>query len=143
MKYFLVFSLSLLALSATAQADRRDTAALAAFNELIDRFVVAKDTIQLKDMYADDFVFSHGSGKVEGKKGWLATVARAQYTKRDHDSMRVELHGDVGIVKGRMTIIKVNPTKEDHYYLRYLRVFAYRDKRWILLSHQTTAEWHE
>ena len=143
MKYVLFFGLSLLTLAAAAQADKQDTAALAAFNQWIDQLVVAKDTTELKGIYADDFVFSHGSGKVEGKKGWLATVARAQYSKRDHDSVRVELHDDVGIVKGRMAIIKVNPTKADHYYLRYVRVFAYRNKRWVLLSHQTTAEWHE
>ncbi len=139
----LSFLLSLTGTVVMAQYATRDTLSLARFNQHLDDLVVAKDTTALAGFYADDFVFSHGSGKVEGKSGWLKTVGRADYTKRQHDSVRVELHDEVGIVKGKMAIIKVNPSREDHYYLRYVRVYAFRNKHWILLSHQTTAEWHE
>ena len=122
---------------------QQDSNTLVALNQRIDDLVVQRNTTALDSLYATDFVFSHGSGKVEGKSGWLTTVARANYPKRQHDSVKVELHTGVGIVKGKMSIEKINKDKTDRYHLRYLRVYALRNGRWQLISHNTTHEWHE
>lgn len=120
-----------------------DSSDLVALNQQIDDYVVRKDVAALQGLYAEDFVFSHGSGKVEGKSGWLKTVAGANYPLRKHDSVRVEMHAGLAIVKGKMSIQKVNKDKTDHYYLRYIRVYALRNNKWLLISHNTTHEWHE
>ena len=73
----------------------------------------------------------------------MTTVGRANYPKRSHDSVRVELHPEVAIVKGKMSIEKINKDKTDRYHLRYIRVYALRAGRWQLISHHTTHEWHE
>lgn len=111
-------------------------------NQRIDEYVVQKNIQALDTFYAGDFVFSHGSGRVEGKAGWLSTVARADYPMRQHDSVKVEMHPAIAIVRGKMSIKKINKDKTDHYHLRYIRVFA-RRKSWQLISHHTTHEWHE
>ena len=85
----------------------------------------------------------HIAGMVEGKQGWLLTVARADYPKRMHDSVRVELHPGLAIVKGKMDIEKNNKGKKDSYHLRYIRVYNWRQTRWELVSHTTTHEWHD
>lgn len=121
----------------------QDSSLLVTLNQRIDDLVVQRNTIALDSLYATDFVFSHGSGKVEGKTGWLTTVGRNNYPKRLHDSVKVELHPGVGIVKGKMSIERVNKDKTDRYHLRYLRVYALRAGRWQLISHSTTHEWHE
>jgi ketosteroid isomerase-like protein len=111
-------------------------------NQRIDQYVVERKIQALDSLYAADFVFSHGSGRVEGKAGWLTTVARANYPMRQHDSVKVELHPAIAIVRGKMSIQKINKDKTDHYHLRYIRVFARRNS-WQLISHHTTHEWHE
>jgi len=116
---------------------------LVQLNQRIDDLVVSRNVTALDSLFASDFVFSHGSGRVEGKTGWFTTVARANYPLRRHDSVRVEIHPSVAIVKGKMAIQKINKDKTDNYHLRYIRVFAWRTDRWQLISHNTTAEWHD
>jgi hypothetical protein len=120
-----------------------DSSFLLKLNQQIDDHVVSRNLAALDTLYASDFVFSHGSGRVEGKAGWLTTVGRANYPLRQHDSVKVELHPAVAIVKGKMSIQKVNKDKTDKYHLRYIRVFALRNNRWQMISHNTTHEWHE
>ncbi len=129
------------AYSQSAEAD--DSSYLIWLNQEIDSYVVGRNTTALDSLYAADFVFSHGSGKIEGKAGWMITVARANYSTRLHDSVRVELHPTLAIVKGKMFIQKVNKDKTDSYHLRYIRVYAFRENRWYMISHNTTHEWHE
>ncbi len=144
MKKLLVVITGLLAtLCANAQVNKADSSRLLKLNQQIDDFVVSRNLTALDTMYADDFVFSHGSGRIEGKTGWFGTVARANYPLRQHDSVRVELHPSLAIVKGKMDIQKINPNKTDNYHLRYIRVYALRAGRWQLVSHNTTHEWHE
>ena len=125
---------------ATAQSN---SSYLVWLNQQIDSYVVSKDVKALDSLYAADFVFSHGSGRVEGKEGWMKTVERANYPLRQHDSVKVELHEDVAVVKGKMDIQKVNKDKTDTYHLRYIRIYALRNKQWQLISHNTTQEWHD
>ncbi|MBC7948864.1 MAG: nuclear transport factor 2 family protein [Chitinophagaceae bacterium] len=121
----------------------RDSAYLVALNQRIDSLVVIRNVTALDSLYAVDFVFSHGSGRVEGKSGWLTTVGRANYPLRQHDSVKVELHPGLAVVKGKMSIQKINKDKTDRYHLRYIRVYALRGRQWQLVSHNTTTEYHE
>lgn len=120
-----------------------DSSELVLLNQRIDDWVVQKNLQALDDAYASDFVFSHGSGRVEGKSGWLRTVGRANYPLRKHDSVSVELHPELAVVKGKMSIEKINKDKTDRYHLRYIRVYVLRNKKWQMVSHITTQEWHE
>jgi hypothetical protein len=138
------FSTIFILMLITGYAQRTgDSLYLVNLNQEIDQRVVNKDTSWLRSRYADDFVFSHGSGKVEGRTGWLATVGRTNYPSRLHDSVRVELHPGLAIVKGKMAISRAGKEKTDRYHLRYIRVYAWREKDWQLVSHSTTHEWHE
>lgn len=120
-----------------------DSSYIIFLNQQIDNYVVQKNLDALDTLYAGDFVFSHGSGKVEGKQGWLATVRRTTYPIRQHDSVRVEMHPGLAIVKGKMAIQRLDKDKTASYHLRYLRVYTLRNKRWQLISHSTTHEQHD
>jgi len=139
-KIFLLLICSFGTLPLFAQAN--DSSYLLRLNQLTDDYVVARNTAALDTIYADDFVFNHGSGKTEGKEGWYVTVKRANYPLRAHDSVKVELHGNVAILRGKMNIQKVNKDKTDKYWLKYVRVYVLRG-RWRLVSHSTVAEAHE
>ena len=120
-----------------------DSTFLVAFNQAVDDNVVKKNIPELVKAYADDFVFSHGSGKVEGKEGWLKSAGKGLFISRTHDSVKVELHNDVAIVKGKLSVAKTNKEKTDRYHLYYIRVYAKRHQQWQMISHSTTAEYHE
>lgn len=113
-------------------------------NRSIDDAVVKKDISKLKQLYADDFVFTHGTGYVEGKGSWIKDVENPsrKFTSRVHDSTLVELHDNVAIVTGSLAITRSDADALVRYGIRYVRVFTLRNKSWQLISHRTVKEWH-
>jgi len=113
-------------------------------NRSIDHAVVKKDGATLRKLYADDFVFTHGTGHVDGKESWIKDVENPtkKFTSREHDSTKVELHQDVAIVTGSLSITRNDDSKAVKYGIRYVRVYALRNKNWQLISHRTVKEWH-
>ena len=112
-------------------------------NQQMDTYVVEHNTTALDSLYADDFVFSHGSGRVEGKQGWFTSVAKGSFLSRLHDSVTVEFHPQLAIVRGKLSVQKKNKEKIDRYQLYYIRVYALRKSSWQMISHITTREYHE
>ena len=140
----LLFSLAFRTTSTLyAQTGVEQSDSLILLNLSIDQYVVSKNIAALDTLYASDFVFSHGSGRVEGKTGWMKTVGRATYSRRDHDSVNVELHPELAVVKGIMHIVKNNPSRKDRYHLKYIRIYTRRNGNWKLISHNTTKETHD
>lgn len=127
----------------TSTHAQSDSAFLVAFNQQVDDDVVKKNITALEKAYADDFVFSHGSGRVEGKAPWLKSAGKGLFLSRTHDSVKVEMHPGVAIVKGKLSVSKTNKDKTDRYHLYYIRVYAKRNNGWQMISHSTTAEYHE
>lgn len=128
------------ALHVTAQ--KQDSIHVLFVNAQIDQHVVAANIASLDTLYADDFVFSHGSGKIEGKAGWLSSVKKGSYISREHDSVHVELHPALAIVRGKLTVTKRTPDGADRYRIRYVRVYAHRKHHWQMISHVTVFEEH-
>jgi len=112
-------------------------------NVQIDKGVVQKNIEFLKKVYGNDFVFTHGTGLVEGKESWLKAIQRPEleYLSRVHDSTQVEMHGQVAIVVGRLVVERVAQDTAK-YGLWYVRVFEKRKNQWQMISHRTTKEWH-
>lgn len=140
---FTLFAMSIAYINLYAQKDNTDSSYLVLLNPQIDNYVVKQNVNALDSLYANDFVFSHGSGKVEGKESWLKSVAKNTYPSRQHDSVKVEIHPAVAIVKGNMFIQRVDKDKTAIYRLKYIRVYALRNKRWQMISHNTTQEVHD
>ena len=109
-------------------------------NRLLDRSVVKKDTVTLKKYYSEDFFFKHASGRIDSRSTWLKSVQKNNYDSREHDSVVVELHGNVAIVTGTLKVL-FPPGAKKPYAVSYIRVFAFKNKRWQLVSHHSTGEW--
>jgi hypothetical protein len=120
-----------------------DSSMLLTLNQQIDNLVVLHDINALDKLYAADFVFSHGSGRVEGKVGWFRSVDKGNFVSRQHDSVTVELHPGIALLRGKLTVLKKASKGNSKYYLKYVRVYALRDKQWQLISHVTVWEYHE
>lgn len=114
-------------------------------NRKIDKAVVSKDLGFLNKHYGDDFVFTHGTGLIDSKKSWLESIKKSKgYASREHDSTVVELHDDIAIISGKLTVGRLEPAKDGtkKYSLRYVRVYVSRKQTWQMISHRTTSEWH-
>jgi ketosteroid isomerase-like protein len=134
--------------SVTAQPPTIDSTIIRVIDETnrkIDRAVVKKDMKFLNEHYGNDFVFTHGTGVIDSKESWLEDIRKSKgFASREHDSTVVELHKDIAIVSGKLTVGRLTPAKDgtSKYSLRYVRVFALRKNNWQMISHRTTSEWH-
>lgn len=100
------------AFAETAAPDQSAAAAqVIAFEQKMELAMLHGDVAYLDKIIPADFVFTHGDGwtkggaplKVDNRASWLATLAKAPYVKRDLDSVKVEMHGDIAITYGRFT----------------------------------------
>jgi len=140
----LLFFLCSLLLQAQTSKETLTKNLIDSINRVIDHAVVQKQIAFLQKLYADDFVFTHGTGLVDSKSSWLKNIkdTSVHFIYREHDSTLVELHSDVAIVTGTLTVKRQRQTEVDAYALRYVRVFANRKNQWQMISHRTTSEWH-
>ena len=141
----IIFCFAFFSIHALAQENEHIEKQVDEINQLIDNAVVAKDIEKLKKYYADDFVFTHGTGLVDSKESWIKNIQRmgeAKFISREHDSTTVEIHGDVAIIFGKLSVAREDKQGLRRYYLHYVRVFALRNKQWQMISHKTTKEWH-
>jgi ketosteroid isomerase-like protein len=115
-------------------------------NRIIDRAVVKQDVATMQKYFGDDFYFKHSTGEIDSKESWITSIKNLKegnrFTSREHDSTEVELHGDIAIVAGKLSVAREAQPQVRKYYLTYIRVFALRNKTWQLISHRSTKEWH-
>ena len=113
-------------------------------NQEIDNAVIEKNIAFLQTHYADDFVFTHGTGMVDDKPRWIASVRNpaSVFVSRLHDSTTVEIHRDIAIVTGKLLVIRRDSSKTVNYGLRYVRVFRKEKEISQMISHRTILEWH-
>jgi len=128
--------------------DKTDTTKIKALvdsiNRSLDRAYVKKDLVFLQKHYGDDFYFVHATGLVDSKSSWIGKLENETnrlLLSREHDSTAVELHDNVAIVTGILTVLFVPQANRDGYAVRYIRVYALRHKTWQLISHHSTAQW--
>ena len=141
MKILLVPGFLLVCFCAAAQSADDTSKMVDDLNRSIDRAVVKMDIATLEKHYGDDFVFTHGTGHVDSKHSWIKSVQHGQFISREHDSTKVELHNEIAIVTGKLSVErKAKHGQSPQYNLRYVRVYALRGGVWQLISHRTVSE---
>ncbi|MCX6132363.1 MAG: nuclear transport factor 2 family protein [Ignavibacteriales bacterium] len=119
------------------------TATIEAVNERIEEAVVSKDFASLSVLYADDFVFTHGTGLVQTKHQWLDSLTsnETRFLSRQLDPPSIEFHGDTAQVTGQLHVHRQSKDGDAKYGIRYVRVYSMRTGLWQLVSHHTIAQW--
>ena len=117
-----------------------------AFERDIEAAVVRGDVAFVDAATAPTFTFTHGDGwttggeplRVDDRRDWLATVAKAPYESRTLSSVRTEVHGDVVITYGRYVArFKNGVPGRTQFTVWFQRVYAQRRGKWQYLSHRT------
>ena len=120
-----------------------EIATIEAVNRRIEDAVVSKDFDSLNALYADDFVFIHGTGLVQTKFEWLDSLRsnETRFLSRQLDSPSIELHETIALVTGRLLVHRQSGDSEMRYGLQYLRVYSMKSGLWQLISHRTMSQW--
>lgn len=139
MKVLLVFLLVLPIWGQSQPAVSDGQKEIMAFEVAIENAVAKGDIDFLEKAYAENFVFTHGSGDAQNKEQWLNDVRKAAaegtYISRVVNTQNVTLGKDIAIIKGKTTVSRKNKTP---YWIRYTRIYKKDTGDWQLLSHLTT-----
>ena len=118
-----------------------DSADLARIEYRLEEAHRVGNTAFLDSVYAVTFRFKHYTGELELRSERLAALGKLRQptTRRDLDSLDIELHDDIALTTGR---VRVRQDDEElmwrDYTVRYARVYVFRDGRWQLLTHHST-----
>ena len=129
--------LALLALPAITFAQTKKDLAAAQEVEQLERqrfaAQVSKDFAFLEKAFADDLIYTHASGKQNGKKDYLQSIreGKSQYDKIEVETLNVRAYNDgkTAVVNG--TILITLPPKDGQPNLAHLKYVTVqvRDKK--------------
>jgi len=103
----------------------------------------------LGKLFSADMKFTHGDswtnhnvvGNANTKEQWLTSIknSNGQYIRKEANSQRIEMHGDIAVLAGRSSgRLKASAKQPEHdYEIWYVRIYAKREGRWQLVSHKT------
>jgi len=137
MRNSLIVFLLLFSTSLSAQNQEQT---LLDFEKSIEAAVVSTDISFLQSAYADDFKFKHGTDQRSTKKSWLKDVAnnKGKFISRKVDASEAELHDNIGITEGTITVTR----QDGSYTIRYVRAYRKKGSTWELFMHRTVEEIH-
>ncbi len=95
------------------------------------------DLEALAPLVAEDFCYTHSSGRTQEREEWLEGLKRlAGQRRRVLSNVRVEPHGDLAVVMGDMDIVRSGRAPQPH---RYVRVYRLDAGCWRAISQRTVA----
>ena len=118
-------------------------ATIESVNKRIEDAVVSKDFASLEALYADDFVFTHGTGLVQTKSEWLDSLRsnETRFLSRQLDPPSIELQEETALITGQLLVHRQSKEGEVRYGIRYIRVYSMKTGLWQLISHRTVEQW--
>jgi ketosteroid isomerase-like protein len=134
---------TLLAASVAAVALHAQSPAAADARKTVDAFIAAvkkNDVAAVSSFLADDLVYTHSTGIVEGKKEYLAKLKTGdqKYTGIDFISPKIRAFGDTAVINtvARMTGATKGVPFDNTLFL--MQVWVKQGGSWKLVAHQTT-----
>ena len=130
----------LLALLLPFAALADDAADLKAMDQRWAASTVKNDAADVGRIFADDLRYVHGSGKVETKQEFLASMKSGsmKYHSIEMDELAVRVLGETAVVTSTPHIRIFIDGKDQDFRVRFLRVYVKRGGRWQLSFHQAT-----
>jgi hypothetical protein len=109
----------------------------------LNRFkvMVAKDIPGLQAVLHKDLVYFHSSGMQDSKDTYIASIAsgKSSYVAITPEEMQQRVYCKTGINTGILTILQqAADGAQTTIRLRFTDVFVYADKRWQMVSWQST-----
>lgn len=98
------------------------------------------DTSALERLMADEYTQVTPRGELLGKQKILESFQTGQrsWQEAESDEYQIRIYGDAAVVFGRWRAKGINAGQVFDYAARYVSVWVYRDRRWQMVSDQST-----
>ncbi len=105
--------------------------------------VVDRDTPALERMLADELTYTHSTGRVESKAGFIQDIRSGEltYVAIKHDDLRVRVYRDAAVLTGRSAMKVKSPRTQNQIQeldVLFLEVYTKRNGRWQQVAWQST-----
>lgn len=122
-----------------AEQEKATVEEVIAFRKALADAIVAKDAGKLREMYADSFVHTHGSGKVDGKDARIVSALAGDpvIETAPVEDLKIRIPGGwTGVATGLSPIRSLADGKT--YAFRWTAVYVRTEKSWQIAASQAT-----
>jgi ketosteroid isomerase-like protein len=101
---------------------------------------VAGDEAALKQLLADDLIYTHSTGDSDNKAEFISNLKSGvrKYVKLDHEGMDAKLYGNTAVLRATAQIAtSQNGGAPSPAHLRFIHLWVYQGGRWQLVAHQS------
>jgi hypothetical protein len=138
-KIILLISVILMAVTAQAQKASVETLREAELNRF--KVMIGQDEKGLDAVMHADLVYNHSNAATDNKVSYVGSIVskKTVYASIESEELTPRVYGKFGIITG---IAKIkNQAKDGSFtfnHLKYTDVWIFQDKRWQMLSWQST-----
>lgn len=136
MRSLVTISLLFIYSTVFAQDEKSLKVAATAFHNAL----VAQDTVALKGMLSNKLVYGHSNGWKETKQEMINNLYNGtiDYVKIQSTDEQVTIDGNTGCIRATLEIDVIMEGKTLPFRLHGLEVWVWKNKKWQLLSRQST-----
>ena len=100
----------------------------------------ANDVVALKELLADDLVYTHASARVDSKENLIGNMVSGAVVYASVEAYEVNAMalGDVVVLTGAALVKGVSKSVVRDLAVRFTNVYAKRDNRWRMVAWQST-----
>lgn len=138
-KIIFIFTVLLMSLTSKAQKASLETLREAELNRF--KVMIGQDEAGLNAVLHADLIYNHSSAATDTKQTYVGSIVSKKtiYASIESEELTPRVYGKFGIITG---IAKIkNQTKDGSFtfnHLKYTDVWIFQDKRWQMLSWQST-----
>jgi len=121
-------------------AQKKDTAAVLAAVQKLEKALIGKDSATLNVLLHKDVAFGHSSGWVQTKKNVVDDMMSGflDYKKIDETSVSIDVSKEKAIVKERVSVSGVRDGNAFELNLFIMQIWLQNKKGWQLFARQST-----
>ena len=138
-KIMLIFTTILMAVTAKAQKANVESLREAELNRF--KVMIGQDEKGLDAVMHADLVYNHSNAATDNKVSYVGSIVskKTVYASIESEELSPRVYGKFGIITG---IAKIKNQAKDgsftYNHLKYTDVWIFQDKRWQMLSWQST-----
>ncbi|MBC7923229.1 MAG: nuclear transport factor 2 family protein [Ferruginibacter sp.] len=104
--------------------------------------MVKKDSATMRQILADDLIYTHSNAKVDGKEALIASIVTGStnYKSFQTEDVQVRDYGGTAVVTGLARVNVFSGGQDQNLRLRFTDVYVNRNGRWQMVAWQSTRQ---
>jgi Domain of unknown function (DUF4440) len=99
-----------------------------------------KDSLSLKNVLADELVYTHSNGLKDGKQSFISSIAsgQLQYQMIEIELLDAYTDGNFGWISGKIRLrVKVGTADPVNLHISYLDIYRFQKSQWRMVAWQS------